>query len=616
MRKIGIIDADLLDNGTRHPNLALMKIAGFYRDNGDEVELVLSYDELDIYDDLYMSKVFNFTYVPKKVLEMKNLHIGGTGFFEDGGKNLPDEIEHHMPYYDLYKGYVERQIELGKSRNNYADYLDYSIGFTTRGCFRKCEFCVNKKYDHVFKHSPVSEFYDEKRPYIYLWDDNILGFPQWREVIEELEATGKPFQFRQGIDIRLMTDEKARVFNNVHYHGDFIFAFDHIEDKERIVEKIQLWKRYSSRVCKLYVISGFVSQDENDIADVFERIATLMKYGCIPYIMRYEDYKKSEYKSMYVELARWCNQPQFFKKKSFREFCVANQEYKKDKNSNCAAYQTMLDFEARFPEIADAYFDLKFEDENIYAKQYGYGRKYANKPECAYCQKKNMCWEKLIETKNDRKILELYFTKEIDLLCLEYGNSDCKIDKEKVGQYLLNLIMKTDISDIIEVLKCSSELEMVTKDNIPQFSDAKDAYLRVPQILSMYKNKEMTFELMGYQLHNEDDPDSKSDLALNKYGENHTKLACLVDLVRISKKGVKSNLELSILGNRFIKLSDEEKEDVFPKLCLRIPIIQHYFVTGKRMELLEKDFEVLSKETIKRRKSNVKMLIELIDGKM
>lgn len=28
---IGIIDADFLDNGTRHPNLALMKISGYYK---------------------------------------------------------------------------------------------------------------------------------------------------------------------------------------------------------------------------------------------------------------------------------------------------------------------------------------------------------------------------------------------------------------------------------------------------------------------------------------------------------------------------------------------------------------------------------------------------------
>lgn len=30
--KIGLVDADLLCNGTRHPNLVLMKIAGFLND--------------------------------------------------------------------------------------------------------------------------------------------------------------------------------------------------------------------------------------------------------------------------------------------------------------------------------------------------------------------------------------------------------------------------------------------------------------------------------------------------------------------------------------------------------------------------------------------------------
>ena len=31
---VGLVDADLLCNGTRHPNLALLKIAGYFRDNG------------------------------------------------------------------------------------------------------------------------------------------------------------------------------------------------------------------------------------------------------------------------------------------------------------------------------------------------------------------------------------------------------------------------------------------------------------------------------------------------------------------------------------------------------------------------------------------------------
>ena len=40
MSRIGLIDADLMDNGTNHPNLALMKIAGYYRDLGNEVKLI------------------------------------------------------------------------------------------------------------------------------------------------------------------------------------------------------------------------------------------------------------------------------------------------------------------------------------------------------------------------------------------------------------------------------------------------------------------------------------------------------------------------------------------------------------------------------------------------
>lgn len=612
MKKIGIIDADLLDNGTRHPNLALMKIAGYYRDNGDEVKLITSYDEVLGYHELFMSKVFSFTNVPHEILELKNLHKGGTGFYVDGGENLPDYIEHHMPYYDLYKEFVEGEIAKGKNRANFTDYLDYSIGFTTRGCFRKCEFCVNKKYDHVFRHSPVKEFFDESRPYIYLWDDNILAFPQWREILKELRDTGRQFQFRQGIDIRLMTDEKARIFNSVHYQGDFIFAFDHIEDKELIREKVQLWKHYSSRVCKMYVICGFVSQDEKDIENVFERIKILMKYGSLPYIMRYEAYKNSRFRSMYVELARWCNQPQFFKKKSFREFCVANQRYKKNQETNCAAYQTMIDFETEFPEIAKKYFDLKFENENIYLKQYGYGRKYANKPECSSCKKKGKCWDNLINEKRDEEIIKLYFSKEIDLLCLEYKSSECGISSETASKYVLEVLKNMSVNVIIKLLKEADCREKVSKENVPQFSKLEDAYINVPYILKYYKNQNITFEEIGYHLEKKEMPDEKTKFALKKYGENHSKLACLLDLVHISKNGIKSEVHITKLGELFNALSDEQKWDMGIKLSLRIPILQNRFIETKEIDTINRDIAILSKETQKRRGSNVLNMVRSI----
>ena len=244
---IGLIDADLLDNGTRHPHLALMKISGFYKEEGRDTKLLTNYFDIVDYKVVYISKVFSFSKTPIFVESMENVEIGGTGFFEDGGKSLRNEIEHHKPDYHLYDEYINKQIQKGFQPSRFSDYLNYSIGFTTRGCFRKCGFCVNKKYDSVLRHSPVREFLDPDRYGIYLWDDNFLGYEKWNEVLDEIESTGKPFQFRQGLDIRLLNKEKVSRLSKAKYHGDYIFAFDHLKDKKIIEKKLDLWREHTNK---------------------------------------------------------------------------------------------------------------------------------------------------------------------------------------------------------------------------------------------------------------------------------------------------------------------------------------------------------------------------------
>ena len=368
MSTVGIFDADLLDRGTRFPNLALMKISGYHKEIGDSVILIDSYDNVPTCDKYYISKVFNYTHVPEEILDLPNITIGGTGFFEDGGCSLPHDIEHHMPDYSLYNEFVSTQIEKGLKEVRYDHYLHCSIGFTTRGCFRKCEFCVNKKYDRPFKHSPLEEFYDENRRFICLLDDNILAFRDWEEIFDELISTGKRFQFKQGLDIRLLTEKKAEKLAQCHYHGDYIFAFDHIEDKELIEKRLKIWRKHSKKSTKLYVLCAYSSQDAKDIENTFERIRILMKYGCLPYVMRYNAYLDSKYKSLYTSISRWCNQPRIFKKMSFRTFCLEHQKMRKNQDTLCATYKAMLDFEMEHPDIAKKYFDLEFGKENKYSK--------------------------------------------------------------------------------------------------------------------------------------------------------------------------------------------------------------------------------------------------------
>ena len=377
---IGIIDADLLDQGTRHPNLALLKISGYCKKFKHNIKLITNYSEIieechqNKYDILFMSKVFKFTQIPSEILskiENNEIVIGGTGFFDMDSPELPYEIEHEMPDYDLYTDYITKQTDnFTKDVVKYDDYINFSIGFTTRGCFRKCSFCVNRKYDRVYKHSPISEFLDPKRKGIYLWDDNFMASPDFHNILDELISTGKPFQFRQGLDIRLMTDKKAERLANVKYKGDFIFAFDHIEDADKISEKLKIWRKYSKKSTKLYVLTGYESQDEIDIENTFKRIKIIMEHGCLPYIMRYEDYTKSRFRSLYIQLARWCNQPNFLKKKSFRQYCIANEDYHQSNTKvikeYCSSYKAMIDFEMEFPEISKKYYDLRFEEINQY----------------------------------------------------------------------------------------------------------------------------------------------------------------------------------------------------------------------------------------------------------
>ena len=365
MKTIGIIDADLLDNGTRHPNLALLKLSGYHKEHGDSVHLIESYDDIlygngaDKYDQIYLARVFDFTKIPFDVKSIPNLKYGGTGFFfepylENGIHMLPNDIEHHMPDYHLYDEFIGKEISRGIKANRFTDYQEYSIGFATRGCFRHCPFCVNRTYKKAFRHSKITEFFDKTRKYIYLWDDNILAYEKWYEVFDELEATGRRFQFRQGMDIRLMDDEKAKRLSNVKYIGDYIFAFDNIKERAEIERGLTCWQKYNHRVPKLYVLCGFHSQDARDIENTFERIKILMQHQCLPYIMRHEYYLKSKYKGTYINLARWCNQPNFFKKKSYREYCEENGE-----NSSTMRY--LKEFEHDYPDIAAKYYDLRYD---------------------------------------------------------------------------------------------------------------------------------------------------------------------------------------------------------------------------------------------------------------
>lgn len=384
-KRIAIIDADLICRKKhRFPNLVCMKLSSYHKKVGNQVFLKMDYEDLEQYDIVYISKVFTDTEIPYEpedksnkncdnieerykdnpLLKRENVKYGGTGFFYENAPSLQDEIEHIMPDYHLYDEWVNEQLEKGKKKDEFKYYLEYSIGFLTRGCFRKCSFCVNRSKSKCVPASPIEEFLDESRPKICLQDDNFFACSDWKKLIKDLKTTNKRFQFKQGLDERLLTTDKVEELFSCKTDSDLIFAFDNIEDREIIEEKLKMIRLLypnSKKTIKFYTFVGCDRKNvydeyfwKQDIIDCFKRIEILMRYRCIPYITRFEKYVESPHRGMYVNLARWCNQPSFFKKKSFREFCVSN-------GVNSACYKYMENFEKICPEIS-RYFDLKFEN--------------------------------------------------------------------------------------------------------------------------------------------------------------------------------------------------------------------------------------------------------------
>lgn len=310
MKRIGLIDVD----GTgRFPNIALMKISAWHKRNGDAVEW---YDPMFAghFDTVYLSKVFSFTPDYEFPIDADEIIKGGSGYcisLENGKEifderkntNLPYEIEHIYPDYSIYPELTQ----------------DTAFGFLTRGCPRGCDFCiVGKKEGRCsVKVADLSEFWNGQRK-IVLCDPNILACKDWRELLQQLIDSGAEIDFNQGLDIRLMTEEKARLLNQIKIQ-EIHFAWDRYQDKEKILSKLKLFAsitKHSLHAHKaiVYTIVNFDTTIEQDL----ERIYTLRDLGYWPYVMIYD---KEHCQRVYKNMQRWVNNRFIFAKcKRFEDY--------------------------------------------------------------------------------------------------------------------------------------------------------------------------------------------------------------------------------------------------------------------------------------------------------
>jgi radical SAM superfamily enzyme YgiQ (UPF0313 family) len=257
--KIGLIDID----GHNFPNLALMKIANYHRQNSDTVGWV---NHLQHYDKVYQSKVFTFTPDNPFAVQSDEIIKGGTGY---------------KMYNDLFCDDTEPDYTL------YPQF-SHAYGFLTRGCTRNCAWCIVPKKEGGIRPYRDIETVLQGRKTAILMDNNVLASPHGLQQLEKIADLKCKVDFNQGLDSRLVTDEIAKLLSKIKWIRFIRFACDTTPAVAPLLSAIEKLNRYGVKNYRIFVYLLV-----KDVDDANKRCKILKRLGVNPFAQTYRDYDKN-----------------------------------------------------------------------------------------------------------------------------------------------------------------------------------------------------------------------------------------------------------------------------------------------------------------------------------
>lgn len=270
-------------------NPALMRVSYYHKQLGNEVEFY-NHFEHDKYDKIYAFSIFDYT---DKGYVTKDMICGGTGFknqitLEDLGIN---------DYFMDYSMYPD---------------CDFSYLWFSRGCPRKCDFCVIPKREGKIKPLDVNWNLNLKGKYIKVMDNNFFANPNYEEAIGQLIEINQPVIFEQGIDIRILDENQCQELDELRLHKQLRISWDN--PKQDITPKLDILTKYIKPYkIMCYVLINYNSTPEEDLY----RVNKLKEWGIDPYIMTYG--VKNQYTK---DFSRWVNHKAIFNSTNFDEYKV------------------------------------------------------------------------------------------------------------------------------------------------------------------------------------------------------------------------------------------------------------------------------------------------------
>ncbi len=274
---------------SRYPPLGLLKLASFHRLRGDTVELVRGCKNPSREPDrIYVTSLFTWAWKPvweavkffKEKFPNTELSLGGvyasilTDHARKSGADsvhigVLSETENLMPAYDLVPNW------------------DASILFSSRGCNNRCTYCAVWRMEgslNSCKRSIKSLIFPTHKR-IIIWDNNFFQSPYWRQILNELAKIGKPVDFNQGLDARLLTEEAAKALSKVKSLC-IRLSYDRAEMSKYVKQAVERLSANGIRRRRILVYTLYNFNDNP--YDFYNRVNDVLTWGAVVYPMRYE----------------------------------------------------------------------------------------------------------------------------------------------------------------------------------------------------------------------------------------------------------------------------------------------------------------------------------------
>jgi len=270
MRKVVLYDVDSLI-----PNLALMKLSSFYKRSGYTV--TLSREIFPIAGDQHFASVVFHS--PKSQLRVEKLRsiygdkidIGGSGI--DLQTVLSDEVDSCFPDYGLY------------------EHSRYALGFLTRGCNKRCKFClVPKKEGDLVSYSTFDDFVPKGQSNVMLLDNNLLALPDIQPILLETINKGFNVNFNQTLDIQYLTRDIYNLLRRISYVNSrftrrmIYFSCNTVKQAALFYEKADYLRGFGKNQVTVVIMFGFNTRLSQD----FNILKMTKRLGVLPFVQEYQ----------------------------------------------------------------------------------------------------------------------------------------------------------------------------------------------------------------------------------------------------------------------------------------------------------------------------------------